>query len=87
MADDYATRGDLNGLGSRLNSNELLQTRHDEKIATLQREAVEQKKDVWQAIGELRDAEKNLIIKVSFIMGGISLIGIIATVCVQIFLK
>lgn len=87
MADEYATRSELNGLGARLNTQETSAAVQDVEIKNLQREAAEQKRDVWQSIGEMRNEGRGLIVKVSFIMGGISFAGVLLSVVVQIIFK
>lgn len=87
MPEDFATKGELNGLGSRVSGAEIILAVQDEKIKTIQREAAEEKRDVWRAIGDFRNVEKSLIAKVSVIMGVISMIGMLGTVLIQVFLK
>ena len=63
------------------------QIRHDEKIKGIIREAAEQKRDVWRAIGDMRKEGRGLIVKISFVMGFISFVGVFFTVLIQIYLK
>ena len=87
MPDEYASKDDMDGLGKRLNEAEITQARQDERLISLENAAAEQKRDVWEAIGKIRDEGKGLIVKVSFIMGGISFAGVILSVVVQIIFR
>lgn len=87
MPEDIASKDDLDGLGRRVTDAEITQARQDERLISLEREAAEQKRDVWKAIGQIRDEGKELIVKVSFIMGGISFAGVILSVVVQIIFR
>lgn len=87
MPDEFATRFELNGLGQRVNGTEIISARHDEKIKSILIDAAVQKRDSWVAIGELRNTVLGVIVKMSVITGGIVVIGITASLLVQIYLK
>ncbi len=78
---------ELNGLGKRVNLMEQYNARHDEQIKHLEREFKEQRKDVWRAIGLLREQGTQLIIKLSVIFGGIVAAGFATTIVIQLFLN